>query len=360
MSETSEILAATVNRLFGEQLGDDAARAARRGVLSAKGWLAVEDAGLPAALLPEDAGGFGLPAAEAFNLVRIGGMFASPVPLGETMVANWMLTAAGLSLVEGPSSFAAFSGQATREASRPSHRVAGTVEYVPWGRHARSIVLVGDSHVFRVSSDQVRIVEGAASNGLPRDKVEIDAVLGEDAIAQRPAALAGDIVMLAGALIRTMEIAGALRRVLALTTQYAGERVQFGRPIGKLQAIQQLLAELAGQVATADAAAGLAAESFGDADAMLAVAAGKARAGEAAGISSAIAHQVHGAIGYTQEHPLHLYTRALWAWRDEYGGERRWQHLLGSHALANGADGFWPFVTTPTLTRIPALVEEAI
>ena len=71
----------------------------------------------------------------------------------------------------------------------------------------------------------------------------------------------------------------------------------------------------------------------------------KSRVGEAAGIAAAIAHQVHGAIGFTEEHRLHLYTRALWAWRDEFGGEAEWEARLGAEALAQGGEGFWPFVT---------------
>ena len=126
-----------------------------------------------------------------------------------------------------------------------------------------------------------------------------------------------------------------------MTTQYAQDRVQFGRPIGKFQAVQQNLAVLAGQAAAATAAADLAAEAIGDAIRVLPIAAAKARTGEAAGIGAAIAHQVHGAIGFTFEHSLHFLTRRLWSWRDEFGNEAEWNRLVGRHMAGAGADRLW-------------------
>ena len=58
-----------------------------------------------------------------------------------------------------------------------------------------------------------------------------------------------------------------------------------------------------------------------------------------------LAHQVHGAIGFTQEHKLHHLTRRLWAWRDEAGSELHWSRVLGTELLARGADGLWPALT---------------
>ncbi len=121
-----------------------------------------------------------------------------------------------------------------------------------------------------------------------------------------------------------------------MTTQYAQDRVQFGRPLGKFQAVQQNLAVLAGQAAAAVAAADLAAEAVADRVKFLPIAAAKARAGEAAGIAAAIAHQVHGAIGFTAEHDLHFLTRRLWSWRDEFGKDSAWNRLLGRHMAQAG------------------------
>ena len=75
------------------------------------------------------------------------------------------------------------------------------------------------------------------------------------------------------------------------------------------------------------------------------VAIAKVRVGEAAGAGAAIAHQVHGAMGFTYEHTLHHSTRRLWAWREEFGNETLWAERLGGMVAARGADELWPFVT---------------
>ena len=60
---------------------------------------------------------------------------------------------------------------------------------------------------------------------------------------------------------------------------------------------------------------------------------------------TAIAHQVHGAIGFTQEHALHFATRRLWAWRADFGSDAGWAAELGRAAIALRAAGFWPAIT---------------
>jgi acyl-CoA dehydrogenase len=132
-----------------------------------------------------------------------------------------------------------------------------------------------------------------------------------------------------------------------MTVDYARERIQFGRPIGQFQAMQQEIAVLAGDAAAAQAAADAAAAALDldDGGDVLAVAVAKARVGEAAGRASKIAHQVHGAIGFTHEHALHHRTRRLWAWRDECGSESWWAERVGEAVLAAGDCGLWPLLT---------------
>ena len=139
---------------------------------------------------------------------------------------------------------------------------------------------------------------------------------------------------------------GALETILDQSVQWALDRSQFGRPIAKFQAVQHNLATLAGEVAAAGAAADLAAEACAGADLGEAeVAIAKVRAGEAAGAGAAIAHQVHGAMGFTYEHTLHHATRRLWSWREEFGNETVWATRLGRMVAARGADRLWPFIT---------------
>jgi acyl-CoA dehydrogenase len=136
--------------------------------------------------------------------------------------------------------------------------------------------------------------------------------------------------------------------VMDVAVGYAQERVQFGRPISKFQAVQQNLAVLAGQTAAAIAAANLGIEALGKADRereTFLIAIAKTRVGEAATLACEIAHQVHGAIGFTKEYALQLSTRRLWSWREEFGSDPEWAARVGSYACAGGADGLWEMLT---------------
>jgi acyl-CoA dehydrogenase len=146
--------------------------------------------------------------------------------------------------------------------------------------------------------------------------------------------------MARGALARSHQIAGALGRVLELAVAYAGEREQFGRPINRFQVIQHHLADAAAEVAAAGLVAEAAAEVAEAGGLVEAAAIAKVRVGLASR-AAAIAHQVHGAIGVTEEHPLHLLTRRIWAWRDDFGSELEWSRRLGRTIAATGGGALW-------------------
>ena len=126
-----------------------------------------------------------------------------------------------------------------------------------------------------------------------------------------------------------------------MTVAYTTQRIQFGKPIAKFQAVQQSAAVLAEQTAAAGAAADMAAEAFADGIDINAIAAAKTFAGDAAGIGAGLAHQLHGAIGFSREYALNHRTRRLWSWRDEYGNDTDWAALLGSHLARAGAASLW-------------------
>ncbi len=153
-----------------------------------------------------------------------------------------------------------------------------------------------------------------------------------------------DALLLMGAALRSQQMAGALAHILAQSSDYAQTRTQFGRAIVKFQAVQHNLAILAGEAAAASAAADAAMKTiiqYGltDPRTFMAVASAKIRTGEAANTGAAIAHQVHGAIGFTREYSLHHRTRRLWTWRDDFLPERVWAARLGQLVCDQGA---WP------------------
>lgn len=327
------MLADMIQRLFERSVDDAAQARARDGQWLADVWAEVEEMGLPLALLTEEQGGFGLTLAETGEALRLLGLHAVPLPVAETMAANRLLAAAGLPLAEGAATLARADDLTVQDG-----RLTGTVERVAWGEQLDCLaVAVGDT-LYRVPRSGWTIAEaGLSLNFHPRPSIRIDWAV--DASASLPyCPLAG------GATVRAYQIAGALEAALDLTLSHTATRVQFGKPLQKNQVVQHELAKLAGELACATAAADLAGEAL-DRGEVLGVAAGSLRAREAATAGASIATQMHGAIGFTREHRLHLYTTALWAWRDEFGGQVMWAKLLGQAALDAGGPGFWPMVT---------------
>ncbi|HZT50686.1 MAG TPA: acyl-CoA dehydrogenase family protein, partial [Stellaceae bacterium] len=305
----------------------------------------VETAGLPLATVAEAKGGAGADLGDAMAILREAGRAAVPVPLAETMLAAWMLAESGLEVPRGPLAIAAAPLSLTRAGS--GWRVAGTAHGIAWARQCeRLVVLARDAEGARIALVplvQAAITRGANLAGEPRDTVRL-----ADAVPERVAAAGAGVeaatLLRFGALARAAQMAGALEAVLELTVRYANERVQFGRPLARFQAIQQQVAVLATNVAAAGVAcdAAIAAAAAGSGE--LAIAAAKARINEAATAAAAIAHQVHGAMGFTAEHPLHRFTTRLWAWREEFGDESFWWARLGATAAEAGADGLWPLL----------------
>jgi alkylation response protein AidB-like acyl-CoA dehydrogenase len=284
--------------------------------------------------------------ADGFAVLRVGGRFAAPVPLAETLMASWLLTRAGIRVPGGPLTIAPVhaDGRITLGADG---KLGGRARRVPFARNAGHIAVLAhrgnDRVAVLVSTAGLAISQATSLAGEPRDDVSFDGIVPE---VERPGGIDQDQLMTFGAAVRLQQMAGALEKILEQSVQYALDRSQFGRPIAKFQAVQHNLAMLAGEVAAAGAAADAAAEACAGRDLVAGqVAIAKVRGGEAAGTGAAIAHQVHGAMGFTYEHSLHHATRRLWAWREEFGNEAVWAARLGRMVAERGADGLWPFIT---------------
>jgi acyl-CoA dehydrogenase len=138
------------------------------------------------------------------------------------------------------------------------------------------------------------------------------------------------------AIVNAARLAGAMNRVLDMSLQYANDRSQFGKPIGKFQAIQQQLAVMAEHVAAANMAAELGFRAYSGLPEPLRAAIAKARTSEAVTPVAATAHALHGAMGVTEEYDLQLFTRRMHEWRMAHGAEHEWNRLVGEALLASG------------------------
>jgi acyl-CoA dehydrogenase len=334
------ILYDSAMRLFAAEVTPAVLDDVEQGLMAEALWQAVEEAGYLGVLI-DGTGNM----VEAVTILRAAGYHAAPIPLVETMLARFLCAAAQLPAPDGALTIAPVE---------PGDRlvigggaVSGRAGHVPWGLASRAIVAVGESELALVSGGALSW--DAADNLAYESRDHLSAAGARGDIRALPEGIDAALVLRLGALMRAAQMAGAMEAALALATRYANERVQFGRPIGRFQAIQQQLAVLAEHAASSWVAVENAARAVaeGRPSAGFACAAAKIRAGEAAGKVAEIAHQVHGAIGFTQEYRLHPLTRRLWSWRDEYGNEAYWARELGRRIAAAGGDGLWPLITAP-------------
>jgi acyl-CoA dehydrogenase len=315
-------------------------------------WRALEEAGLPLAWVAEDLGGSGAGLADGFAILGVAGRHALAVPLAETLLAGWLLAQGRLK---------APSGVMTVAPVRPLERITldadgrlnGRVLGVPFAADSRHIAVLAEGKaaaIALVATEDCRVEQGHNLAGDACNAVILERVKPR-AIAPAAQGVDRTALMLMGAAMRATETAGALETVLALSVAYANERVAFERKIGKFQAEQQNLARLAGEVAAALAASGSAADTLArerifDEGVFLEASSAKIRCAEAAAEGASIAHQVFGAIGFTQEHILHRFTLRMLAWRDDFGNESWWAAELGRRIARRGADEFWPLVAS--------------
>lgn len=353
MSEVREMILSTVDRFMANSVPAELLEKFQPDTWYGSLWREVEEAGLPLAAVSEAGGGVGLRLDDALAMLRPLAGGSVPLPVGETIVARWLAEKAGIALGDGPHMFAPGEPQDTVALSRHGEgfAVRGTAHRVPWARHAASVLIHldwdGRSHVARIQPGQWRSTPGQNLAGEPRDDIAVEVEL--DAADVRPLdGFTAEQWLALGAAMRSVQIAGAVQRALDLTVTYVGERSQFGRKLQQFQAVQQNLALMAGQVASANAAAELAMEAAGRGVRTAPIAAAKIRCGEAARLVAQLGHQLHGAIGFTAEYSLQLATRRLWSWRDEFGDESHWAESIGRQVCGEGGAGVWPWITAAT------------
>ncbi|WP_050874804.1 acyl-CoA dehydrogenase [Comamonas testosteroni] len=286
-------------------------------------WRQLEETGLADALLAEEEGGAGLGLCEIFGVLEQCGAHALPLPLGETMLARAMLAQAEMACPAGSIALA----QGTVQADGGLH-----CALVRGGQVADSVLVqvqeeAGVWHLLSVSQAGLvphALVLDASLTWVP-EQLRAASVI-------RPGPQF-DVRSLQATVVAA-QMAGAMRDVFQRSLQYANERQQFGRPIGKFQAIQHQLAVMSEHVFAARMAAQIGCSGEGIVPDRLRVAVAKARCSEAALVVTELAHAIHGAIGFTEEYDLQLFTRRLHAWRLTAGSEAYWQALAGQALMS--------------------------
>ncbi|WP_420381808.1 acyl-CoA dehydrogenase family protein [Novosphingobium sp.] len=298
-------------RMLDDVASSDAIRTLESGKDIGSVWPGIVQSGYLDALVDEASGGAGLSLAEIAPLIGALGAHALPLPVADTMVARALLAQAGVSAPEGPIVLAPALAQPLVGVLLADHALVDT----------------GDALILSpiaALNPQVTGVHGSLAGWLSGDP--------QGPVLERPA---GGLRPIA-AVLRALLMAGAAERLTAMSATYANDRVQFGKPIGRQQALQQMLAVMAEDMVACRIAAQLGASHWPLVPATLAATA-KITTSAAAIRIAASAHAVHGAIGISADHDLQLLTRRLHEWRLSDGSEGYWSAVLGEARLNDPA-----------------------
>lgn len=314
----ADLFSDAVRQLLADQCTPQVVRAIEAGQSARPLWQLIEDSGFADALVDEAHGGAGLSLSDVFPVWELCGMYALPLPLAETMLARAVLAQVGVARPAGSIAFA--HGRVDADG-------AVVCDIVRSGR-------VADWVLVQLETASI-LLPTATATQTPAGFV-LDATLVWSPAARAAAqAVAGGVpdAQTLQACIYAAQLAGALMSVFNRTLQYANERKQFDRPIGKFQAIQHQLSVISEHTFAARMAAHIGCHSDSTTPDRLRVAVAKARTSEAALEVAALSHSIHGAIGFTEEFDLQLFTRRLHVWRQAGGSESYWHSVLGAELV---------------------------
>lgn len=354
--DTEDQIGAAAHRLFNDIFASERARALQQDG-GASEWSQCVDGGFVDALLPEAAGGIGLNLSEYFTIALAAGACASPLPVVHTALFRRVLAdAAHGSVANLPDGAITFVDRISV--------IDGSMQAieVPWAG-VSNWALVNTAHgAWLLPVDRTRQDNGSTASKAPtRSDTSKTAGNGGDLGPVTPLGISGTLrwdattpaawAALGGAAVDipwvrlrgiaaagySALLAGVLQRMLDTTVQYAAERQQFGKPIGRFQAIQQQISAMAERVIAARMAAQIGFTDAVFADTQHALAVAKAITSEVVPLAASIAHAVHGAIGITEEYDLQRYSGCAHLWRGAAGGEVYWRKWIGHQVLQSTA-----------------------
>ena len=286
-------------------------------------WDTLLSAGFADALLTEGAGGAGLTLSDAWPIMFCMGRHALPLPYAHTMLARAWLSHQAQAIPEGSLTFAPFqvivdAGQLTAHA-------------VNFGLVADWVLVQQGKQVWLLPAAEATVIPSGGHGTLDATLTWPSVVLERSLLGHWETPQFRSLMALSVAVL----IAGAADRVFEMTLAHANQREQFGKPIGRFQALQQQISEVAELVFGARMATEMACRSSDWQPSVMLAALAKSQTSQAVARITAVAHAVHGAIGVTQEYDLQLFTRRLNEWARAGGGQAFWAEQLGREVLAS-------------------------
>ncbi|MFO1319301.1 MAG: acyl-CoA dehydrogenase family protein [Burkholderiales bacterium] len=314
-------LSAPFEQLLEDRCTPALVRTIEGGGSSAALWSDIEASGFLDALVPEAHGGAGLSLTDIHPLVEACGRTALPLPVAETMMARALM--AGSPMPAGPVALATGARDAAGAIACPTTAFATTAAFV-------LVSVDGELRVLPANTAE----QSASASGALAATLQWSAAAARGS--QGVGASSIDLRAVQACLLAA-RMAGTMTRLFRMTLGHANDRVQFGKPIGRFQAIQHQISVMAEHSALARSAGRLGCASSTPLPSPRAAAIAKAVTSESAPPVAAIAHAVHGAIGITAEFDLQLFTRQLHEARLCAGTESYWYARVGTERLAADA-----------------------
>ena len=295
-------------------------------------WNELSGAGFLELMAEEAADGAGLELDAIFPIFVALGRRAAPVPAAQSIAARALMRQAA------PAGMITLAGHCRRAEDGSVSTV-----HVAFGALADFVLadLNGDLRLLDCAKAQRTPtgVHGSLSATLRWPQEAVAPAIGSN----------GAQVAIFSAAIHAAAMAGAMERLFSMTLEYCNDRVQFGKAIGKFQAVQHQLSVMAEHVACAGVAAELAFKAGAKVPALLPTATAKSCTSTAVPLVASIAHALHGAIGITEEYDLQLFTRRLHEWRMADGSEAYWNRIVGEALLARPNQTVLDFVKEQVL-----------
>lgn len=295
-------------------------------------WGKLAELGILGMRVPEEHGGLGMDDVDLVLLLEETGRAALPEPIVETAVVGAPLLAelGGAIAARWLPSVAA--GEARLAIGHPLSPVVADAHV------AALLLLEREGALYAVPREDVQLTAQPCSDASRRLFSVAFQPSAETRVGEGAAARARiDAAIDRGALAVAAQQVGLAQRMVEIAVEYAGQREQFGKPIGSFQAIKHMLATVQVKTEFARPLVYRAAHALAHREPSRStdVSQANAAASEAACLAAKTALQVHGAIGYTWEVDLHLWMKRAWALEAAWGS-RRWHRRRIASAVLDG------------------------
>ena len=353
MSEMKEMVLDVVERIFKDQVSKETVDLVEDGKWAEDLWSILQENEMLTVAISETAGGAGGDLDDLFNIFRLIGKYAVPIPFVEFTVANYLLELANLPITMQKVTYAIDQDELLIMDSQ--NTITGTLTNVPWARHVEELVTLVKCEkgvrIVKLSLGDAKIETSINLAGEPRDTVTFNLIKAEQISESLLTNAELQYIMKIETAAKVALMAGAIDKAVELSIQYSKEREQFGRPIHRFQLVQQHIATLVGESVLVKSSLDNMIAALTENREVNEVAFARIRVNEAARTVTTSAHQVHGAIGVTHEHSLHQYSRRLWSWREEGAEESAWSKYIVDDLLNSDQDSLWSYLTSKPLVR---------